>query len=650
MNKALGWTVAALLALGVTASGCGGSGNKNNTDGGTHGTQVCTPSQASCVNDGIAVTCNADGTALIPTQCGVGQKCNNGACVADPNAPCTAADNTCSDSTHALLCTTNGAMSTACPANTACQGPGVCVGSCVVGSSDCLDDGTVITCTDGFHYTQTACGAGSSCVQTGTDPYDTAACQPNGCTPDPTGCTVSICGDMTGGSGTATNTVSTCVATPTGYQWLATSCAGGTTCNSQANSCNGNAVAACEGQCHPGDTTCNGYTGYVTCGADGTWGTTVTACNADATNAPYICFNSLLGQGICGDVACYNGNTNSQVSTGAGACDNDGKFHLCGPDGKVSSDGSACMTGSCVPTNVSSNYPGAYQPGTCAGPCNDGDQHCVDSEVYQTCTNGKWVTTTCAGGKGCIDLTTAGPPAIFCGDCAPGTHQCGANGAIETCGTDGTWGADTTCAMGTCLDLPNAGDSACIAECFPGKPVCMGNSVSVQGSLAQGTDQVGTCTAQGTIPASGTPCDANTYCRQGPSQDHQSGVSLGCVACVGTQNEYGVVDSYCNGGSVDNCKADNSGFQETACDSDHPTCVDPKTGTCGNGCFFFYSPTYNSFEFTCPNPVTESSFSGYGQTCTAVAGGTGPQVCGATPDCCNGYCNAATTDSPVYCQ
>ena len=89
MSRFSSWIASAFITLMVAATGCGGSGSSKN-DGGVVTTQICTPNATACVNDSTATICSANGLALIPIQCGVGQKCANGACATDPNAPCNA--------------------------------------------------------------------------------------------------------------------------------------------------------------------------------------------------------------------------------------------------------------------------------------------------------------------------------------------------------------------------------------------------------------------------------------------------------------------------------------------------------------------------------------------------------------------------------
>lgn len=662
MSRVPSWIASAFVALALAAAGCGGSGSSKN-DGGVTAQQICTPNATACVNDSTATICAANGLSLIPVQCGVGQKCSNGACATDPNAPCSAADDTCSDSTHALLCTTNGATSVACPAGTVCQGPGLCVGACTVGESYCDNQtGALMTCTDGKTFTATTCGTGTLCVQTGSSPIDTAACQPADCTPDPFGCDF-VCGDKTpGGTGTAMDTVSFCTPTPAGYKWVALTCLAPQTCNSAAGGqCGpGRSNAACATQCNPGDTRCVDGTGFVTCGADSTWGTTKTACNGDATQAQYLCFTSFAGQGVCGDPACYDDSNNVGVQQGSGACDANGKFHLCGADGRVSADITPC-DGSCVVSN--SGVPGGYEPGACVTQCTDGAQRCLGTGSYQICTNGNWGPgTPCTSGS-CIDATgTNGLSTTYCGECIPGTHQCNGD-QIETCQTDATWGTDTACAMGTCIDLGN--DASCIAQCFPGKTVCIGNSVQVPGVNVWATDTQGTCTAAGTYPdvADGTACTTGMYCRTGPNTQSSNdepgnGVSYGCVVCVGTQNEFGIPDTRCEnvddsgaGNFIEQCKADNSGWDEanhTDCSANSQSCTTPSTDIppyTGNFCQDF--PGF---------PITESNLANLGYSCeqfnlgAPVSCGLYPQDGGGTvTDCCAYFCGGPAP-TPAYCD
>jgi hypothetical protein len=657
-----GSAVAMMMALMLAACG-GGSGKKT--------VKVCTANATSCLNDSVALTCTADGAALIPTQCGSGQKCTAGVCTATPGAPCTSADNSCTDATHAVVCSAMGATAVSCPTGTQCEGPGLCQGSCVVGSSMCLDNGTVSTCNDGHTFTSTACASGKACVVTGTAPMATAACKTSACTPDPNGCNF-VCGDKTGTAGSnAASTLSSCVSTPNGYEWVAITCPSPQTCDpfGQACSSGSGAQAGCDSVCTPGATRCTGVAsnGYQTCGTDGTWSATVTACNADPTNAPYVCFPGNSGNAICGDLACaaVSGMSISQAPTGAGACDATGQFHLCGTDGKVSSTGAACASGTCIA--IGSGLPGTYKAGACAVECQNGATQCVDGVggSFQTCTNGLWgAATECAMGTSCFDTVgTNGLPSHACGDCLAGTHKCGATSAdIETCGTDGTWGPDTACTVGACIALVS--DAACIGQCFPGKTVCIGATVTVPDVGVSATDTQATCSATGSIPTTGTACTTGSYCRNGPAAGTVAGNSLGCVVCVGTQNEYGLPDTRCenvgdtaSGEYVEQCLADNSGWDITnhvMCSGDNPTCQPATTGTTLSTAV----PVCQLISFgTVGNlPVTQSNLEQFAQLSCAAIGGDTTTPCalasgGGVPDCCSSYCTAsAAVPAPAYCN
>jgi hypothetical protein len=257
--------------------------------------------------------------------------------------------------------------------------------------------------------------------------------------------------------------------------------------------------------------------------------------------------------------------------------------------------------------------------------------------------------------------------------CIPGSHQCNGD-QIETCGAGGTWGADTDCAAGVCQYTNN--DATCIAQCIPGKKLCLGSNVTVPDVGITATDSEGTCTATGTYPTP-TTCGAGTYCRRGPSAeagqnfsgDPGDGTPLGCVVCVGGQNEFGLRDTKCGddagtgtGNFLTTCLANSSGWDganNVQCTGNTPTCNGPSLDTAPPSTSGVYC--HGVFIF---DPVTETSLDNYcavagcgpkppGGYCAFVGpGGSGPCPTsdgGSVPDCCNGQCYADPSPGPAYC-
>lgn len=574
MRAAIGF---GLIWMALFTVGCGGSDTKNTTDGGTTIVTVCTADAKSCLNSNVATQCASDGKSLVAYSCNSGDVCKDGACVVDPAVACTAAANTCMDASTALRCsaTGKGFDVVTCPKNTACIDHGICQGACTVGASYCDGTGTVMTCSDGLSYTPTSCPQDQYCVNTSSESAQTATCKAGDCSPTRSGgCDTSyVCGNPNNTSApNQQTTLSHCVETPTGFRWSPSTCTGGSVCSATQNSCGNLQYSGCtQTQCTPGQTACYDD-GYQTCGADGNWSTTITACNAANSTAVLVCIDGPKGA-VCGDAACSFNNP--------GVCDGVGQYHACGTDGKVSATATPCASGLCVANGDPGNS-SIYRPGQCVVQCQNGDQRCTGSgygTTYETCAGGLWGTAKqCAGAVVCIDTTsTAGRPAIFCGECINGTTSSNGN-QIETCAGN-KWGAATACTVGVCQNSfgPNGlARGVCRAECVPNTLVCQGNGAQDPVSYMPGTTAVATCDATGKLGTS-TNCDAGKLCRTGPSSNGgvnptPDGYVLGCVTCVGGQNAFGLPDTRCSNvddtattyvgssGFVETCKADSSGW------------------------------------------------------------------------------------------
>jgi hypothetical protein len=662
-----------VLAVVLVAAGCGDTINNTyvTSDGGvgTDANGTCTPNAKECVTDRVARICAADGSGWVSQQCDIGDICSGGDCSPDPNVACTpGVDGACLDATHGLVCNDNGMgfKTITCPANTGCAGPGICVGSCIVGESTCLDPNTVATCLDGVKLTTTSCSRGSTaCVSTGTTPFQTAACKPADCEPGPQGCDT-VCGNKTAGATNMdTGFESLCQETPNGYKWVALQCQAGTTCNPHGTVCGGGLYAAsCQGECTPGDTRCNSNgDGVQVCGSNSTWGT-ITPCTATATGALQVCIQSLTGTGpaVCGDAVC---------GTDVGACEADG-FHPC-VNGKVSATGMACTKGACVATGSPAN---GLTPGQCTTQCKDGDQRCPDPIHVQTCMNGLWGSlTACSGANTCelYDDATSGRPRAVCGICVPGSHRCtNSSGTpttpgthIEVCSADGLmWGTQTACAVGQCR--PNGNDFACVADCIPGAQFCVGGApASPSNPQHPGQIAVVICTAGGTIPAAPTCpagagcCPSGTSCRQGPGMFGSPVVSgntpAACVECVGPMitggNENGLVDTKCvagGTGSLQVCQNNNTWGASMSC----TTSCAPEVGN-------IVPEVCGSFGGTPFSDSTIAALVGPGSDCTTVTP-NGSAPCGGVADCCQVACTtdpasgfplgAPVTPVPAHCQ
>jgi hypothetical protein len=131
--------------------------------------------------------------------------------------------------------------------------------------------------------------------------------------------------------------------------------------------------------------------------------------------------------------------------------------------------------------------------------CTDGTTQCVSSTEAETCgSDGQWGAPTtceyvCAGGN--------------CGGvCTPDATQCSGE-SVETCSSEGQWETSTTCSGGqTCST--STGTAAC--ACPSGESNCSGTCVDLStgtpGVAGLGPTNCGTCGAQ---------CEAEGSCNDG---------------------------------------------------------------------------------------------------------------------------------------
>lgn len=461
--------------------------NANETcNGGVCGAEAgavgCPPNTQQCVDSMLARVCPSDGSGWLAVSCQAGQSCTHGTCAFTADAPCTPGAGACLTKTTGLQCNAAGTAyaSINCPANTTCEGLGSCYGAVRVGSSGCVNATTLATSTDGFSYTNTACASGQYCVATGVD---SAACATGNCTPNlaEPSCSA-VCGNRVNAGADQTTFISTCTATPSGYQWVATECASPTTCNPTGGACGGSAIPnapLCTSACSPGATRCAADgSGLQTCGAAGAWGAAV-VCDP---SKGYVCQN-VAGPGgsagYCGDLVCFQPGSEGTCIAG--------DFLLACTSAYVLEpleDAAACpVTTTCTTPAVagSPSIAGAYQPGACEAVCVPGSSQCVGNGV-ETCTAaGVWsAVAACTAPSTCQSYQSAGGgAAALCGACAPGTHVCttsdGGPGTadIETCSANGSWGPPNACQVGSCKST-GTGDFACLADCVPGAPICGG--------------------------------------------------------------------------------------------------------------------------------------------------------------------------------
>jgi hypothetical protein len=671
--KKLFWVGAALagsMAI-VTSSGCDGSDSKTGApapaavvDASAVG---CSPNAKECVSPRLARVCPGDGAGWLSVSCGLGEVCTDGDCKLDPTAACPAGAASCVDEATALRCKSDqkGYETVTCPAGTTCQGAGQCAGACVVGSSICLDTGTVGTCADGKTYTATSCGVDQGCVKTADAPTAQAACKAAACKPLATGCR-SVCGDATQPSANPTAAVSTCTETPDGWKWIVSPCATGLSCNPVGHLCAGTnhaEEAACQSECTPGSTRCSSagnQTGVQTCGQDGKWGANAPCAATDA------CFRSPddPSHAMCADPIC--------ATPGAtGACVTGG-IKLCDANGRVSQTVTPCAG----PCSAVASGTALATPGRCIAECNAGDERCISngSSQFQTCDNGRWsaatqCATTDAGPGLCYSMLSAsGRPAKVCGaECSPGQARCassdgGSQDALQTCDATGHWGAPSECSIGVCETQGNR--SACVAECIPNTTVCTGNQRAAAGTPYQGRDAFATCTAKGRIPTAGaTTCGAGLVCRTVNGQALMVGATA-CIECVGSGiaggNEDGLVDTRCSNDTGDaggvvgaqTCSAANTwvGGDVAHCSALSKNCVSGSRGStnrvdvCRYSNGHFYNESYFASQRPFHGPTTCKCAT---RRCSDYGEAT---QCGAVSDCCSDQCTRATAGKLARCN
>jgi hypothetical protein len=593
-------------AIIATASACRssdpvGSDMGSDADGGVNTDSgesqlTCEAKKKECVSDRVARICPADGAGWVTSQCRAGEKCSDGECKVDTGALCKPFDGACVDATTALQCKADGSGYTqlSCPANTKCVG-GECAGRCTVGHGTCLDNKTLSSCQDGQSNVTQRCADGEYCVALDGDH---AACKPAECQPGQRSC-----GDKANANADQTKFASECKQTPDGYKWVATQCLGYQTCNASESDC--------ASQCTPGDTMCS-LGGIITCGADGKWGASATACANNSVAGTYeICVNNYTtaGKAACVDPVCGTEERSSCQGAQIRNCDSTG--HL--------GAAAACQSGGCGTQSSSPVQGSLYPVGTCpSAQCTPGESRCSGGGTQACLADGTWSAVTqcpsvpnfqkCEDGQQIINGQVRGK-AICNAECMPGNQECTSGTQIRVCGEDGRWQTATACTVGTCGWDSNKG-AACHAQCVPGAKVCNGIS------------EEGTCGADGTIPTTTTACGTGTTCRTA-----SDGTTLGCVQCIGSHggNQGGAIDSKCAtsggadvnvytstnpGAQIVQCQADNTWGAATACGLGLATCYQDGTSasgerysyqSCGTQYMCFGFPPNCGYYYICNN-------------------------------------------------
>jgi hypothetical protein len=308
----------------------------------------------------------------------------------------------------------------------------------------------------------------------------------------------------------------------------------------------GDRYVAGDGPCTPGVPRCHGDFGYETCEQDGGWSESHSCAGYSSNGTTSYCAELPTETGApwatCIDPTCWYWWRRGLLAatpdgSSVGICLPDGTINKCSPGGTlaVAACGGACSRVATLDGRAL---------GFCAPACATGARECLGGPFYRACVNGRWDTTvrTCAGA--CNPLATGAVPDLRCGGaCEPGTSRCRADGAaIEVCADDATWKLDKVCTLGRCR--PAGPQAECEAECLAGQRACAFDGDAVE----RRCDDAGRWTAP-------MPCATGTSCRLAGD------LPLGCVACVGDGNAFGIADSRCvdaapDGGAPDAAASD----------------------------------------------------------------------------------------------
>lgn len=334
------------------------------------------------------------------------------------------------------------------------------------------------------------------------------------------------------------------------------------------------AISACgsvsSGECKAGATECVNDSVMRVCASDKTW--VAQQCPSDQ-----VCTNGACA--LSADIACAASQSTCTDSTHAIQCNANGKGFT----------SVACPAG----TQCTGE-------GVCTGTCQVGSSHCNGSDLVQTCTDGFTLTDAACMPSQTTCVTTSAPtdpvqkaacmpmscdPALgtVCGDkaadpnstdpsyasnCVPspqGYHwqslQCPVansctpgggcntpclagqtrcyNNSVQTCGSDGTWGAGTACTMTAtgqqqvCTYDGPAGTAVCgdpVCNSYPGACEADGYHPCVNGKVSETAQActVGACQGGGIIGGfTGGSCQAE--CNPGDSKCDGDGAYQTCT-------------------------------------------------------------------------------------------------------------------------
>jgi hypothetical protein len=298
--------------------------------------------------------------------------------------------------------------------------------------------------------------------------------------------------------------------------------------------------------CTAGEITCDGNVASK-CKSDGSG---PAPGGTDCAKSKQVCY-----QGKCQDQAC---------SAGEKVCQHD-DVYLC-----ASSGTSMALLADCLVNEVCDAKAGTCRPRV----CEPGRLDCDSTRVVKCNEFGSgWeqAGTDCAGqgqicDAGACKKQTCHPNATYCD--GGNVYQCSASGVGST-----LW-QNCTADYYHCEEFPASNYAQCsYNQCQPGQLLCDGNYVK-------------TCTANASVPATGTDCGSDNYCENGS-----------CKPRVCTPYEYFCQNTdvyYCDDygrasyiaqdcGNETTCQAQGNGGATCVtlpCEPGSTACVNNKIGTC----------------------------------------------------------------------
>lgn len=607
--------------------------------------RACEPGTKACASERVAKVCDADGSGWVEQTCPGNQTCSDDSCQPNIDSACDQG-NSCLDDKTAVHCAASGRgyVMERCEGDSQCSS-GRCRGPVCISGTSCIADNQVRECIAGASYKDTPCGAGQVCQQL----PDSASCVPAGCAQG-----VTACGDPRDDAVDRERFYTTCVTSLlTGIpQWVRGECDGASTCQTELLE-SGN---PCSHTCKVGTQRCasdpvtGANEGIDECQADASW-LPIERCNTGA--GPLL--ECAIGNGldttslpraVCAEPVCAWIFENA--SEGAtGSCVGD-QLQRCTPEGKLA-DAAKCSSGSCRTVRNTETADGRM-PGACVTDreCRDGETQCASSgdtatPRYRSCVDGRWSTelSTCDGDAPCQQRRDdQGLQQVLCGaDCSPGARRCNDRGAVESCDATGHFTTGVACSVGECREFAPR-DAACVLECMPNSVSCAGSPLIAADGYHSGRSQQIRCDGNGRAGAAEN-CPSGALCRVS-----DSGVTLGCVACIGPSapggNAEASSDSRCDPNDpskLQECTDANAWADARAC-SGTKRCVAPEQGVCGT------CVGGGSAMMTCSEALLSSDTPG--TTCESLGYGAPGAWAGLT-DCCATY-QEGTATSFAYCQ